>query len=217
MELTVAELTIEDLSKRLKELTDTSKPGPDAALLARTGVIAKRLRWGQTTVSNLAMGLTSPQALKAGMAAKGDHRTAWQMDDKVTKTAAQMLKADHAAKATAEKAAFSSRRGRPQRRGDGRRPYGGNRKRDDRESAWGEGQSTSAKKRRKRREQAAGGGRNGGGRQEKDRRQPVITGNKHKDKICDLCNKKGHIKFSCPKKAELMPAWEAARALKKKN
>jgi hypothetical protein len=152
-----------------------------------------RLRWGQTQTERLALGLTTEQAIKAGHKARDESRASWLMNDDVTKTQAQMQKADHLASMKAEQAVLAKKgkRDRPPRRtGD---------------EAWGRGTSASALKRRKKRLRM----QRAKGQVPTKPPAPKITPqapgpDRHANKVCDLCDKKGHIKWKCPQRATLM-------------
>jgi hypothetical protein len=196
MELAAAHITMLQLVERIKELTDTSKPGPDAALVTLSSKVIDRLKWGQSQVSDLAMGLTSIYAIKKAMEAEGERRSAWRMNDKITKTAEQLIEADHKAKAAAAEKAFKGRRGQE----TGRQPW--KPKRQPNSRAFGQGTSKAAKKRRRMREARAAADDQPPRRKVKVK-DPKPT-NRHKDKICNLCKEKGHIQWKCPRRAELM-------------
>jgi hypothetical protein len=197
MELTLAELVLMNMVNMIKTIADVNVPGAPASLVARAGAVVKRLRWGQQTVARLALNKTTLQALKTGMAAEGDHQSAWAMDDTLKKSKHQLMELDHKAKAAAEKAMLiQQKRPRKQPRP---RPRGHGREVRLSQRDWGKGQSKMAKKRRRQREQ--------NGRQQP---QPRPTGppkkkTSHKDKICDICHEKGHIKYNCPKRTSQQP------------
>ena len=113
------------------------------------------------------------------------------------KSKRQLMELDHKAKAAAEKAMLIQRK-RP-RKQPRSRPRGYGREVRLTQQDWGKGQSKMAKKRRRQREQ--------NGRQQP---QPRPTGPpkkkaSHKDKICDICHEKGHIKYNCPKRTSQQP------------
>jgi hypothetical protein len=151
MELAAAHITMLQLVERLKELTDTSKPGSDAALVTLSSKVIDRLKWGQTQVSDLAMGRTSIYAIKKAMEAEGERRSAWCMNDKITKTAEPLIEADHKAKAAAAAKAFKNKRGRD----TGRQPW--KPKRQPQSQPFGQGLSKAARKRRRLREARSSG------------------------------------------------------------
>ena len=196
MELTLAELSLLDLVEALKTVADTQKRGPMATLVAHTAQVIKRLRWAQTSVTRLATGDTTPQALKAGIQARGAYRSAWAQGDAHKKTKAQMLESDHKAKELAEAAVLKRRRprgGRPGQRGNDRRPAP--------ESDWGRGLSKGAKKRRRAREaKSLADKRTSGTPPPKKKQLQQQLAAKHKNKKCDLCHQVGHIKYNCPTK-----------------
>jgi hypothetical protein len=196
MELAAAHITILQLVERLKELTDISKPGSDAALVTLSSQVIDRLKWGQTQVAELAMGLTSIFAIKKGMEAEGERRSAWRMNDKITKTAEQLIEADHKAKAAAAAKAFKNKRGRD----TGRQPW--KPKRQPQSQPFGQGISKAAKKRRRLREARLTG--DDKPLRLKKKIKDTKPTNRHKDKRCNLCKEMGHIQWKCPRRAELM-------------